>query len=301
MTRVLNFANAGLLVLTGTMNLSFVASQVVLAPATITQPVTLSVGTPASEFTVSVIRTGLVTINVPGSEPSPSLPSSIPTVFLSTPGVASDHQPFTLPAQQAVVTQAPCVSACLQEALIASAAGPCGLSSGTAIDNACACLSAPLVAAKALTNCASAACTGLAAGPAGPALDLVAVTSLYNDYCATAVGAEAFANAVSGGQAFQATAAAGSSITTTAGPDMTTPWSAGASTNLTLANNATVTTNATFGSGATLTSVPTLVDPGVTTGVMPATASTPGTTGLGTTKSEANLELPRQPKRLVRS
>ncbi|OIW32868.1 hypothetical protein CONLIGDRAFT_676687 [Coniochaeta ligniaria NRRL 30616] len=308
MARAINFKEPGLLALAGIMGLSLVGGQVTLGPSTITQAVTLVMGTPASEFTVSVVRTGLVTVDAPGSDSSPTPPSSIPTVFVSASSGGALNQPFSLPTQQAVVTQAPCVSACLQQALIASAAGPCGLSAGTAaIDNACACLSAPLVAVHALTNCASAACTGIAAGPAGSAPDLVAVTSLYNDYCATAVGAEALASAVSSGQAFQATAAAaGSSTTDTMSMEMTmsmettTPWSGGTSNNMTMMmGNATATDNLTFADGATLTVAPTVLNSGITTGVMSTTSATDAAGSA--TRSEANLELPRKPGRAVLS
>jgi hypothetical protein len=311
MPPVLSFSKTSLFALAGIMDLSFVAGQVVLAPSTITQAVTLLVGTPASEFTLSVVRTGLVTLDTPPSvNSSPTLPPSIiPTVFVSDSASGATtwsglNQPFSLPNQQAVVTQAPCVSACLQEGLIASAAGSCALTAGTAaIDNACACLSAPLVAVYALANCASAACTGVAAGPAGLSLDLVAVTSLYNDYCVTAVGAEALASAVASGQVIQATAAAGSSTTDTASAsastDTATPWSTGPSTNGTLTGNGTLRTNGTFsGGGPTLTVGPTAADPGIiTTGLVSTTRASAGGTTSSTgseTKSEGCLELPRK-------
>ncbi|KAH8902454.1 hypothetical protein BR93DRAFT_238481 [Coniochaeta sp. PMI_546] len=291
-----NFNKTRLLAMAGIMELSLVAGQVVLAPSTITQPVTLSVGTPASQFTLSVVRTGLVTVDVHGSNSSPNPLSSIPTVFTTTPNAAPD-QPFSLPTQQVVVTQAPCVSACLQEGLIASAAGPCALSSGTAVDNACACLSAPLVAIHALTNCASAACSGGAAGSAGLAVDLVAVTSLYNQYCLTAVGAEAFATAVASGQAVQASAADGSSTTSTFSSETTTLWSGGTIGNGTLTNSTTLTTNATFGGGTNPTVAPTFVDPGITTGLL-STTSAVGAASPGS-KSQANMKLPRSAERAI--
>lgn len=312
MPSVLHFSMGSLLALAGIIDLSAVAGQVILAPSTITQAVTLAVGTPETEITFSVVRTGLVTVDTPSVNSSPTLPPSItPTVFVTdsaadtTTQMALD-QPFSLPTQQAVVTQAPCVSACLQEGLIASVAGTCALTAGTVIDNACACLSAPVVAMYALSNCASAACTGAAAGPAGLSLDLVAVTSLYNDYCVTAVGAEAFGSAVARGQAAQATAAAASSWTDTASAsasaagsaDTTTPWSTGPSTNGTLTGNATLSTNGTFGGGATLTAGPTAVDPGTTTGLVASTSTLNAATATGT-KSEACAELTRQSERLV--
>jgi hypothetical protein len=311
------------------MDLSFVTGQVVLAPSTITQGVTLLVGTPLSEVTISVVRTGLVTVDVPGvdsaaqlaSDIIPTMPSSsIPTVFVtaSASGVAGQsiapNQPFSLPTQQAVVIQAPCVSACLQERLIASAAGPCALTAGTNIDNACACLSAPLVAIHALTNCASAACNGVAAGPAGLAADLVAVTNLYQDYCTSAVGASALNNAIVGGQAAAfTTTAAESSITrvtdgtvtanATASTDTASPWMTSASNNGTLAGNTTIAGNGTLGGAATLTAGPSAVESGMTAGLASSISS--GSVGASSTtaspgvKSQACLKLRHKPGRSV--
>lgn len=310
MPSVLNFSKTGIIALAGVMELPFVAGQVVLAPSTITEAVTLFVGSPATAFTLSVVRTGMVTIDTPSVNSSPTMPPSsvISTVFVtdsaadSTTQVALE-QPFSLPTQQAVITQAPCVSACLQEGLIASAAGTCALTAGTVIDNACACLSAPYVALYALSNCASAACTGVAAGPAGLPLDLAAVTSLYNDYCVAAVGAEALSSAVASGQAVQASAAAGSSSTDTAGAegsaDTPTAWSTGPSTNGTLTANATLSTNGTFDGGATLTAAPTAVDPGITTGLVASTSTSSVDAATTGTKSEACLELTHKSERLV--
>lgn len=308
------------LLLASIINLSLAASQgpgqVILMPSTITQPVTLAIGTPASEVIISVVRTGLVTLDVPGSD-TISASVSIPIVIVTsnatetTPAANSPASapvnvpanaftlPFILPAEPALVTQAPCVSACLQQGLIASAAGSCGLSPGTTLDNACACLSSPLVAVQALANCAMAACTGAAGGAAGVAGGVMAVTSLYNDYCTTAVGAANVISAVASEQAVQATAAAGSSTTTTTTTstmNTATPWSGGISSNATLTtDNGTLSTNETFGGGLTLTATPTFADPGITTGIV-STATGVDPAGAGT-KSEANLDMPRKSER----
>ncbi|KAJ9134385.1 hypothetical protein NKR19_g8700 [Coniochaeta hoffmannii] len=307
------------------MDVSVVSGQVVLAPSTITQGVTLLVGTPASEFTISVVRTGLVTVDTPSMvNSSPTLPADIiptppasivPTVFVTDSATGATtaialNQAFSLPALPAVLTQAPCVSACLQEPLIASAAGSCAATAGTVVDNACACLSAPLVAIHALTNCASAACNGVAAGPSGLPADLVAVTSLYNDYCTSAVGAAALASAAASGQAVPGTAAAGSTTTVTAGTDTpsttgstdtTTPWLTDTSTNGTVTANATLATNGTFGGGATFTAGPSAIDPGITTGMASSMSSVGATTSGPATKSEACLELRHKHERAVLS
>jgi hypothetical protein len=321
-----NSKMAGVLLLAGLMEISLVAgqdrgyfAQVIMTPSTITQAVTLAIGSPASEITFSVVRTGMVTADIQdaGSSTTSPPPSIVQTVFVSDGNnagtVLSDNllnQPFSLPTQQAVVTQAPCVSACLQEGLIASAVGACGLTPATVIDNACACLSAPLIALHALTNCASAACTGIAAGSSGLDLDLVAVTNLYNEYCTTAVGAAALASAVSSGQAVQATAAADPStvtVTASSSPDTaaaTTVTASPSDTSATTIGNGTLTSmngnmtagmNATLGDGDNPTALATFTDTGVTAGVM-STTTAAGATATGT-KSQAALELPRKSER----
>ncbi|KAB5517522.1 hypothetical protein GE09DRAFT_1294368 [Coniochaeta sp. 2T2.1] len=334
---------AGVLLLLGLMDLSFVASQavpqVVLSPATITQEVTLSIGT--NEVTFGVVRTGQVTVDASHTDTSSPLPASVPTVLVtggdtgSVPSSALLLQPFSLPTLQAVITQAPCVSACLQEGLIASAIGACGLTPATIIDNACACLSAPFAAIHALTNCASAACIGPAAGSAGLAGDLVAVTSLYNDYCTSAVGANVLSSVLSSALSTaqvtftQAPAAdpsvvptpaadpsvvvtpadpavtvtAPAVVTTTGSVDPSSPvtptWSGG---NDTITSNVTLTGNATFPGIATLTDSSTFVDPGITKGIMTTTPSVAAaSTPSAGTKSEGSVELPRKSQQAILS
>jgi hypothetical protein len=271
-----NITKARVLALAGLLDLTLVASQSSSAVSTITDATALYTGTPNSEVTASLTPTATINLHVPEGEFVPSVSSGTPTLSIPdnvTTTVPSSclTQPFGLPTQPAVITQAPCVSACLQARLIAYAAGPCGHSAGAAIDNACACLSAPLVVVQAIANCATAACTGLAAGEAGMTRDVAAVTSLYNEYCLSAVGAGALGSAVSG--------EGGNRVTTTTG--------GGSSGGMTTAALGT-SNNGTFGGAATPTSTQTLGDAGATTAT--ATTTSGGDAGA---KSEAGLDVPQ--------
>jgi hypothetical protein len=164
---------------TVTANLSTVTG----SPVTVTAS---STAVQVSSSTAMAMSSSIVTSSVT------TMTAPAVTVPASTDAAA---ELYSLAAQQSVVTQAPCVSACLQPAVIASAAGECGRSLGLSIDNGCGCVSAPLMVMQALTNCASAACTGGAAGTMNPAAGPVAVSSLYLEYCVTAVGANVFASA----------------------------------------------------------------------------------------------------------
>lgn len=168
----------------------------------------------ASAVTVTASATTASAVTVTASADTVTASASTVTASASTVTTSVDlaAQLYSLPAEQAVITQAPCVSACLQAAVIASAAGPCGRTAGVAIDNGCGCLSAPLNALQALTNCASAACIGRAAGTMDPASGSVVVSSLYNAYCLTAVNAALFSAAT-------ATSSDAASQTTTSEPN----------------------------------------------------------------------------------